>query len=232
MKIINPMKYQQNNTLTSNPDLEFLIIPKYTQEKYQAFTDRIIKCLPPLDSSTYDYVKYTLEHKIAIMALSYEYLGYISKRIMLHDIEKLVLYAIMDKKEASKLHRATSIHHQNNFHLYEGKQAYNNRKESVLDYECARYTKSDKPLNAYSTIQKYYFEDYEKSKYILDEFSINSSENHDCMFERWDLVANIYMPIFEEVVTETVTAMLNLFKDNNIESHLKNFNQYLLEYDI
>lgn len=232
MKIINPMKYQQNNTLTSNPDFEFLIIPKYTQEEYKKSIERIIKHFPPLEYNVYNYVKYSLEHKIAIMALSYEYLGYVSKRIMLHDIEKPVLYTIMEKKEASKLHRATSIHHQNNFHLYEGKQAYNNRKESVLDYECARYTKSDKPLNAYSTIQKYYFEDYAESKHILEEFSINSSKNRDCMFERWDLVANIYMPIFEEVVTETVTAMLTLFKDNNIESHLKNFNQYLLKCDI
>ena len=46
----------------------------------------------------------------------------------------------------------------------------------VLDWESARYTKPDKPLNAYDTLYKYYPTMEEKKIIpILEEFEINKS---------------------------------------------------------
>ena len=47
--------------------------------------------------------------------------------------------------------------------------------EMVLDWESARYTKPDKPLNAYDTLYKYYPTMEEKIIPILEEFEINKS---------------------------------------------------------
>lgn len=41
----------------------------------------------------------------------------------------------------------------------------------VIDWECARYTKPDKPLNARATLHKYYPHLESKIAPILEEFS-------------------------------------------------------------
>ena len=46
----------------------------------------------------------------------------------------------------------------------------------VLDWESARYTKPDKPLNAYDTLYKYYPEMEEKILPILKKFKIDKSD--------------------------------------------------------
>ena len=45
--------------------------------------------------------------------------------------------------------------------------------EMVLDWESARYTKPDKPLNAYDTLYKYYPEMEKEILPILKEFNID-----------------------------------------------------------
>lgn len=45
----------------------------------------------------------------------------------------------------------------------------------VIDWECARYTKPDKPLNAYDTLYKYYPELEDKILPILKELKIDKS---------------------------------------------------------
>ena len=45
----------------------------------------------------------------------------------------------------------------------------------VLDWESARYTKPDKPLNAYDTLYKYYPNMEEKILPILKEFAIDKT---------------------------------------------------------
>jgi hypothetical protein len=75
-------------------------------------------------------------------------------RVMWHDVDKMVLYTLMDKKEASAIHKRLSRHH-----MY-GENISINRKEdldimeAILDYECSGFTKVDKPMNAYDTITK------------------------------------------------------------------------------
>lgn len=72
----------------------------------------------------------------------------------MHDIDKLFLYVILFWKEAKEIqviHRKYSRHHDND--MVKTKEDYINM---IIDWECARETKPDKPLNAYDTMKKFY----------------------------------------------------------------------------
>ena len=73
-----------------------------------------------------------------------------------------------NKKDVSALHRQLSSHHENE--IEKNKADY---IEMVLDWESARYTKPDKPLNAYDTLYKYYPEMEKEILPILKEFNID-----------------------------------------------------------
>lgn len=92
---------------------------------------------------------YTLKHKYAFVQTAV-YLGKpLTTSCMVHDTEKLVLYPLIGVKEGSALHRKYSRHHIPNL------KDVNDFEDCVIDFESARLTKPDKPLNAYNTILKY-----------------------------------------------------------------------------
>lgn len=216
------------------PDLEyFYAVPPLSTNHYREIIDSILE-MPELNTTNEDsrsHMEYTLRHKIAIMALSYELLGYVSKRIMLHDTEKLALYSMTDTKEGHKLHVKHSIHHHGNFDQMVERDIKNglyvdNLMEAILDYECARYTKPDKPLNAYATIHKYYPDDYNDSKKLLVRFWLDFPESKDCKFEKWDSVSYLYMPLFKKLTVYAIKDLKNeLLK--NTEHCLSGYNRYL-----
>lgn len=74
-----------------------------------------------------------------------------------HDFVKMINVLIFGDKIATKLHRKFSGHHD---HLYsDGTSVYRdipNKVEAAIDWESARFTKPEKPLNAYQTWKKYY----------------------------------------------------------------------------
>lgn len=217
---------------TINSDL-FMIPDTLEKKDYMNGISRIMKMLPvskedvsDMDASN-NHIKYTLEHKLAIMALAYEFMGYVSKRIILHDTEKLVLYTMMDPKIVHCLHRSHSIHHSENF-MQGNHDATDNQMEAILDYECARYTKSNKPLNAYATIMKYYPSDFHIQENILMKFNICSPENKDCDFKNWDRVSGLYMPVFEELTINTLNDLNLYLSVKPIDEVLKGYNDYLL----
>ena len=77
-------------------------------------------------------------------------------RFLFHDLDKILWILISkDVKKASHIHRMLSKHHT------ESKSTNPDYLQMVIDWECARYTKKDKPLNARETLYKYYPE-YEK----------------------------------------------------------------------
>ena len=84
----------------------------------------------------------------------------------MHDLDKVVLYVIFGKKLASNIHRRYARHHERSAKTYE------DYLEMVIDWECARYTKPDKPLNAYDTLYKYYPHLEEKIIPILEHLNI------------------------------------------------------------
>lgn len=67
------------------------------------------------------------------------------RRAKTHDMDKMIMYLFLDQKEAQKLHVQTKPHHlENNL-----PRTYEDYVEAVIDYECAPYTKPDKPQNAF-----------------------------------------------------------------------------------
>lgn len=73
------------------------------------------------------------------------------KRATIHDMDKMTLYPFFEKDVASAYHRATAPHHIRNTIP----KSYYDKVEAIIDYECAGYTKPDKPKNAYDTIHMF-----------------------------------------------------------------------------
>lgn len=87
-----------------------------------------------------------------------------------HDFIKMINVFIFGDKIATKLHRKFSNHHAHmryiritydeGLKVYTKKQLYErfikNKEEAAIDWESARFTKPDKPLDAYDTWKKYY----------------------------------------------------------------------------
>lgn len=126
-----------------------------------------------------DYQIYTIRHKQAFMALQVELLGSVDKAGIFHDTDKLILYGIMPKEAAHNMHLLYSTHHIANTRNDKDKEY------SVIDYECARLTKPDKPLNAYSTIHKIHSSYIDELTPILIKLGLNSDKNIDYLFDKW-----------------------------------------------
>lgn len=71
------------------------------------------------------------------------------RRAAVHDMDKMIMYLFMDQKTAQEMHVNTQPHHLEN----DLPRTYEDYVETVIDYECAPYTKPDKPLNAYDFTQ-------------------------------------------------------------------------------
>ncbi len=104
------------------------------------------------------YEQYTLEHKRAFLRVERKLLGRNTWRGFMHDIDKLLwLYPIAmivgrNKKWVQSIHRKNNRHHVE----CTKKRTRQDYIEMIIDWECARLTKSDKPLDAHDTMQKYY----------------------------------------------------------------------------
>lgn len=92
---------------------------------------------------------YTLKHKIAFLKVERQLLGRNTLRGFLHDIDKVFLYLVLNAEYVSKIHRKYARHHE--------KKARTEKDftEMVIDWECGRFTKKDKPLNAYMFLMIY-----------------------------------------------------------------------------
>lgn len=113
-------------------------------------------------------IKYTLEHRKAFKKVEKELLGHNTWRSIVHDIDKVILYNFWEHKKVKEFHRKHARHHVEN----DIKKTRADYIEMIIDWECARYTKPDKPLNAYDTLYKIYPEVEEKVLPILKELNI------------------------------------------------------------
>lgn len=116
--------------------------------------------------SRLDEIKNTIKHRKEVQRIAKE-LGY---SFPFHDLIKMINIAIFGDKIATKIHRKFSNHHAHmryiritydeGVRIYTKKQPYGrfikNKIEAVIDWESARFTKPNKPLNAYETWKKYY----------------------------------------------------------------------------
>ena len=113
-------------------------------------------------------IKYTKEHRKAFKKIEKEILGHNTIRSIVHDLDKVILYNVCPHKKVKNFHRSTARHH------IESKARKNRADyiEMIIDWECARYTKPDKPLNAYDTLYKWYPELEKEIIPLLEEFNI------------------------------------------------------------
>ena len=101
-----------------------------------------------------DHQNYTLNHKQAVIAMYMELCDRINPNgqitvpssIVYHDTDKLVTYALLPKDEASAMHKRLAPHHMGN------QRSPADIIDTVIDYESARFTKPDKPENAWGTV--------------------------------------------------------------------------------
>ena len=118
-----------------------------------------------------DYIEYTYKHRKIVIYLANKYYKdnkELLNKVKLHDLDKLFMYLFYEKEDASNIHRDLMSHHQNK--IVKDKLDY---MEMVLDWESARYTKPDKPLNAYDTLYRFYPELEEHILPILKELGID-----------------------------------------------------------
>lgn len=114
-------------------------------------------------------MKYTLSHRKAYIDTAKRY-GVYKFHHLFHDLDKVFMYIFTTKKQqkkVSKIHRKISRHHDNNIKKKEGDYI-----DMVIEWECARFTKPDKPLNARQTMHKYYPHLEEEITPILDRLGL------------------------------------------------------------
>ena len=120
-----------------------------------------------------EYIEYTYKHRKIVIYLAKKYFKKnkdLLKKVELHDLDKLFMYLFYEKESASDIHRDMISHHQN-----EIPKSELDYMEMVLDWESARYTKPDKPLNAYDTLIKYYPDMEDNILPILKSIGIDKS---------------------------------------------------------
>ena len=81
-----------------------------------------------------------------------------------HDLDKILLSLLPEDVER-KLHRRLNRHHVESWFGF-------SPIEAIIDWECARITKPDKPLDARGTMEKFYPEWRSVVEPILDELGL------------------------------------------------------------
>lgn len=113
-----------------------------------------------------DRIKYTIDHRHAFRKIEKQLLGHNTIRSLFHDLDKVFLYVFLPYKTVHNLHRVHSRHHSIKAHTH------NDYVQMVIDWECARFTKPDKPLNARETLDKFYPELKEKVSPVIEELGL------------------------------------------------------------
>lgn len=133
------------------------------------------------------YLHYTYAHRIAFRYVVEKLIKdpkekeELLLRARYHDLDKAFLYTLIDKKDASNYHRMHSSHHMCN----ELPKSRIDMLEAALDYECAGYTKEDKPRNAYDTIKELFPQDEDTMMPILHELEIDYSYENKPDDKKW-----------------------------------------------
>jgi hypothetical protein len=148
-----------------------------------------------------DYIEYTYKHRKIVIYLANKYYKdnkELLDKVKLHDLDKLFMYLFYEKEDASNIHRDLMSHHQNK--IAKDKLDY---MEMVLDWESARYTKPDKPLNAYDTLYRFYPGLEEHILPILKELGIDKP-NLPMEEDVWEYTQSIVNVSKEDIKNEIV----------------------------
>lgn len=120
-------------------------------------------------------IRYTQEHRKAYKKVEKELLGHNTWRSIVHDLDKVILYNFLPFKEVKEFHRNTARHHIES----NTKKTKADYIDMIIDWECARFTKPDKQLNAYDTLYKFYPQLEAKVLPLLKEFNLDYHTNRE-----------------------------------------------------
>lgn len=120
----------------------------------------------------FEKILYTYKHRKVLFKLAQKYYNNqeFLEKIKNHDLDKMFMLLFYEKKDIENIHRKSSYHHDNELN-----KTKDNYVEMILDWESARYTKPDKPLNAYDTLYKFYPHLEDKILPILKELKLDKS---------------------------------------------------------
>lgn len=144
------------------------------------------------------------------------------RRAKIHDMDKMVMYLFMDQQDAQTLHVNTKPHHLENFLP----RTYEDLVEAVIDYECAPYTKPDKPLNAYDFVnlllnwKALNKEVAEKLISIMEELGIANSTSVSDDEEGKRYIESID-DVTEEMILEEILRYVDENRDNGLSMVLE-----------
>ena len=124
-------------------------------------------------------IKYTQAHRKAYKRVEKQLLGHNTWRSLVHDLDKVILYNFLPFKKVKEFHRKTARHHDNNI-----KKSVNDYIDMIIDWECARFTKPDKQLNAYDTLYKFYPNLEKEVLPLLEKFNLNNKTDKLQSIER------------------------------------------------
>lgn len=164
-----------------------------------------------------EHIKYTYKHRKIVMLLADKYFSdndELRERIKYHDLDKLFMYLFYEKSYVSHIHRELVSHHEND--IEKSKLDY---IEMVLDWESARYTKPDKPLNAYDTLCNFYPNMMDEILPILKNIGIDKS-NIDMDKEILEY-ANSLNEITIEDITKELMECLRMVLNNDKKIKVK-----------
>lgn len=133
---------------------------------------KIFSCGKGGNMKNFDKLVYTYKHRKVLNYLAKKYFDSedLNERLKCHDMDKMYLLLFYDKKNIESYHRNMATHHDNDLEKNELDYI-----EMVLDWESARYTKADKPLNAYDTMYKFYPHLEERILPILKQIGLDKS---------------------------------------------------------
>lgn len=138
----------------------------------------------------FEKLVYTYKHRKILMFLAKKYFDNpeLLERLKHHDMDKMYLLLFYEKKDIESYHRAMSTHHDNDLEKTELDYI-----EMVLDWESARYTKDDKPLNAYDTLIRFYPHLEDKILPILNKVGLDRStlEKEEDVVEYSKMFSNV-----------------------------------------
>lgn len=116
---------------------------------------------------SYKHIPYTFKHWKMVLKLEKKYIGYY--KYPFHDLDKLFMYIFfpyLGTKIIQKIHTRFAKHH---LRKYKKHMRYD---EAILDWESARFTKPDKPMDAWETYQKYFTDFSEDLLPYFEKFNL------------------------------------------------------------
>lgn len=127
---------------------------------------------------SYGHIPYTMKHYIAFMKTQKRVLG--KYKYLFHDWDKLGMYIFLPFlgcQRIGQIHQRVQSHHPT---YTIGKRKEKRFKppfivsweEAIIDWECARLTKPDKPLDAHGTMEKFYPEYEEEVRPVLKRLGL------------------------------------------------------------